>query len=53
MKKRNKRLPTTLNLVQTTRSPVALAAILRSGGGPHSDKRRAKSRRDDWKREAE
>ena len=51
MKKRNKRLPTTLELAQSTRSPVALAAILRTGSGPHSDKRRAKARRDDWRRE--
>ena len=53
MKKRNKRLPTTLDLAQTTRSPVALAAILRSGGGPHTDKRRSRRHRDDWKREVE
>ena len=52
-KKQSKQLPTTVDLLSSTRSPIALAAILRTGGGPHSDKRRSKARRNDWRREVE
>jgi len=52
MKRKTPRtLPTTADLVRTTRSQLALAAILRSGGGSHSDKRRAPERRGAWRKE--
>lgn len=50
--KNNKKLPTTVELFQGTRSILAQSAIFRSGGGAHTDKRRAKARKGDWKREA-
>jgi hypothetical protein len=50
--KNPKALPTTVELFQGTRSAVAMAAIFRSGGGKHADKRRAKARKHDWKRDA-
>ena len=51
MKKKKKKLPTTVDLVRSRRSPVALAALLRTGAGPHSDKRQ-RPRRRDWSSEA-
>lgn len=53
MAKKNtiKKLPTTTEVFMGTRSEVALAAIFRSGGGRHADKRRAKARKHNWKRE--
>lgn len=47
-KKKNK-LPTTAEIFQSTRSEIALSAILRSGGGFHQDTRKAKARKNDWK----
>jgi hypothetical protein len=44
-------LPSLLELFQESRSPHALAVILRNGGGTHKDKRRAPERKHDWKRE--
>jgi len=51
-RKNSKALPTTVELFQGTRSAVALAAIFRTGGGSHADKRRSKARKQDWKRDA-
>lgn len=50
-RKNSKALPTTVELFQGTRSPVALAAIFRTGGGLHGDKRRSKARKTEWRRE--
>jgi len=46
-----KRLPTAADLLRARPSPIALSAILRTGGGAHADKRRSKARRRDWRRE--
>jgi hypothetical protein len=45
------RVQTTADLVRSTRSQFALAAILRTGGGSHSDKRRAPEKRTAWRKE--
>lgn len=50
-KKTSRALPSTADLIRSTRSALALAAIIRSGGGKHQDKRRAKGRRRDWEDE--
>lgn len=53
MSKRNsKKLPSTIELFQGTRSPIALAAIFRTGAGSHADKRRSKARKQEWRRDA-
>jgi len=51
MKKPKHKLPSTADLIRSVRSALALAAIMRSGGGSHRDKRRAKARRRDWEDE--
>lgn len=45
-------LPSTVELFRSTRNPVALAAIMRSGAGKHADKRRATEHKRSWKNEA-
>jgi hypothetical protein len=45
------KVSSTADLVRSTRSPAALAAIIRTGGGTHSDKRRAPERRTAWRKE--
>ena len=51
MKKTPHKLQTTAELVRSTRSQVALVAILRTGAGSHSDKRRTLERRTAWRKE--
>lgn len=51
-KNSGKKLPTTVELFQGARSAIALSAIMRSGAGKHTDKRRAPERKREWKREA-
>lgn len=43
--------PTATEVFMGTRSSTALSAIFRSGGGAHKDKRRAKARKHDWRRD--
>jgi hypothetical protein len=52
--KRNnsKRLPSQVEIFQSTRSTIALTAILRSGAGKHQDKRRAPERKNDWRKDS-
>lgn len=47
--KNSKKLPTTVELFQGTRSILAQSAIFRSGGGAHTDKRRTKARKNNWR----
>ncbi len=47
-----KGMPSTAELVAGCRSPVAMAAIFRSGAGQHADGRRKRARdRKAWKRD--
>jgi len=50
-KNAKKALPTTVELFQGHRSPVALAAIFRSGAGKHADKRDRKESKREWRNE--
>ncbi|MFA6049998.1 MAG: hypothetical protein WC761_02270 [Candidatus Paceibacterota bacterium] len=54
-KRKQRKIPTTAELMMGCRSPVALAAILRSGGGKHQDKRRSRktqqANKAEWQRQ--
>lgn len=50
-KKKQNRIPTCVEIMQSCRSSLAFSAIFRSGGGRHVDKRRAKARKSEWKSE--
>lgn len=51
-KRNSKRLPSQVEIFRSTRSAIALSAILRSGSGKHQDKRRAPERKNDWRKDS-
>ena len=54
MKNKNSKknsLPTQVELFASSRSQVALSAIMRSGAGTHQDKRSKKAQKASWRRE--